>query len=49
MQIGYYALELEESLGQRLRYTAKYVYSFTGVEPGPSDIEAFWSFARTGR
>lgn len=49
MQIGYYALELEETLEQRLRHTTEYIFSVTGAEPNPADIEAFRSLARTGR
>ena len=48
MQIGYYALEIEETLEQRLRHTAEYFYSVTGVETDPADIEVFRSFARAG-
>lgn len=48
MQIGYYALELNETLEQRLRNTAEYIYSFTGVQPAPEDIERFRNFARSG-
>lgn len=47
MQIGYYALELEETLEQRLRHTTEYIYSFTGVQPDTADIERFRTFART--
>ena len=41
MQIGYYALELNESLEYRARYSAAYVRSFTGVEPEERDVERF--------
>ncbi len=46
MQIGYYALEIEETLEQRLRYTAEYVFGFTGVQPEAADVERFRAFAR---
>jgi AcrR family transcriptional regulator len=41
MQIGYYALELNESLDYRARYFAAYVHSFTGIEPAVEDVERF--------
>ncbi len=41
MQIGYYALELNESLEYRARYSAAYVRSFTGVEPEERDVARF--------
>jgi AcrR family transcriptional regulator len=41
MQIGYYALELNESLEFRARYSAAYVRSFTGVEPTREDVAGF--------
>jgi AcrR family transcriptional regulator len=41
MQIGYYALELNESLEYRSGYSAAYVRSFTGVEPSAEDVAAF--------
>ena len=47
MQIGYYALELNEPREQRLRYTADYVRSFTGQAPAPGEVEAFQAIART--
>ncbi|WP_191059497.1 TetR/AcrR family transcriptional regulator [Geminicoccus harenae] len=48
MQIGYYALELNEPREQRLRYTADYVQSFTGQAPQPGEVEAFQRIARAG-
>ena len=48
MQIGYYALELNEPREQRLRYTAEYVRSFTGQTPEPGEVEAFQRLARAG-
>lgn len=47
MQIGYYALELNEPREQRLRYTVDYVRSFTGQTPAPGEVEAFQRLART--
>ena len=41
MQIGYYALELNETIETRSRYSADYVRSFTGQEPSPEDVRAF--------
>jgi AcrR family transcriptional regulator len=49
MQIGYYALELHEPREQRLRYTAEYIRSFTGQEPGAGEVEAFRQMVRGGR
>jgi AcrR family transcriptional regulator len=49
MQIGYYALELNEPREQRLRYTEEYVRSFTGQAPAPGEIEAFHCIARARR
>ena len=40
-QIGYYALELDETEEERLRYTANYVYIFTGVVPMPEQIALY--------
>ena len=48
MQIGYYALELNEPREQRLRYTGDYVQSFTGQAPQPGEVEAFQRIARAG-
>ena len=41
-QIGYYALELGETEEERLRYTANYVSTFTGVSPMPEQM-AFYA------
>lgn len=41
MQIGYYALELNETIETRSRYSADYVRSFTGQEPSLEDLRAF--------
>jgi AcrR family transcriptional regulator len=45
-QIGYYALDLAETLEERLSRVAGYLYCFTGVQPTASEIEAFASFSR---
>lgn len=41
MQIGYYALELNEPMSSRLPHVASYLRSFTGREPTQEDIEDF--------
>ncbi len=40
-QIGFYALEVDESLEQRLAYTEAYFESFTGRRPEPDRCQAF--------
>lgn len=45
-QIGYYALDVKETLRQRRSYLVPYLKSFTGQEPRPAEIEAF--LKRTG-
>lgn len=46
-QIGYYALELGESLEERLARAPGYVFAFTGVAPTKEEIAEFEAFART--
>lgn len=41
MQIGYYALEVRESLPERLALLSDYVETFCGETPTPEDIAAF--------
>jgi AcrR family transcriptional regulator len=41
MQIGYYALDLGESLDMRLSYAGDYVAAYTGVEPDPAAVDAY--------
>ena len=41
MQVGYYALELGESIETRMQYIGDYLRSFTGQEPVPSDVAAY--------
>lgn len=45
-QVGYYALDVKETLRQRRSYLAPYLKSFTGHDPRPAEIEAF--LKRTG-
>jgi hypothetical protein len=40
-QIGFYALEVQESLTTRLSYTAAYFECFTGQQLNPLDAEYF--------
>ena len=44
-QIGYYALELAETLEERLSRVAGYLYCFTGVQPSAQEVEEFTRFA----
>ncbi|MGI3186970.1 TetR/AcrR family transcriptional regulator [Nioella aestuarii] len=46
-QIGYYALELAETLEERLPRLAGYLYCFTGVQPQPGEVEDFVRFTRS--
>jgi AcrR family transcriptional regulator len=41
MQIGYYSLDLEESLATRLAYIAGYLLAFTGREPTRRQVANF--------
>jgi AcrR family transcriptional regulator len=41
MQIGYYALEIRESLADRLALLPDYIVAFCGEAPQPEDIAAF--------
>lgn len=45
MQIGYYALDLGESLEMRLQRVEGYLLSFTGREPLGPEVEALKAFA----
>jgi len=40
-QIGFYALDVQEPLETRIRYTATYFKCFTGQEPDPAEVEQF--------
>ncbi len=46
-QIGYYALELAETLEERLSRVAGYLYCFTGVQPSDDEVAEFLRFARS--
>lgn len=41
MQIGYYSLEIDEPLSNRLSLVAAYLRAFTGQEPNVDDVEDF--------
>ncbi|WP_323771264.1 TetR/AcrR family transcriptional regulator [Antarctobacter sp.] len=45
-QIGYYALELSETVEERLSRVEGYLYCFTGVVPSKEEVEDFKRFAR---
>ncbi|PZO81220.1 MAG: TetR/AcrR family transcriptional regulator [Mesorhizobium amorphae] len=49
MQIGYYALDVQEPLEQRLGHLAAYLRSFSGQEPAAGEIEQFLRFAARSR
>lgn len=46
MQIGYYALDLSETVEERLSRVPGYLYSFTGVMPELADIQTHTIFTR---
>ncbi|MEL6120787.1 MAG: TetR/AcrR family transcriptional regulator [Pseudomonadota bacterium] len=45
MQLGYYALDVRESMSERLGRVESYLKGFTGVAPDPGEIAAFRAFA----
>jgi hypothetical protein len=45
MQIGYYALDLRETLETRLNLTPRYLKAFTGVDPNQAEIAALRAYA----
>ncbi|MBN9217867.1 MAG: TetR/AcrR family transcriptional regulator [Mesorhizobium sp.] len=47
MQIGYYSLELNETMSSRLTHVAAYLRSFTGVDPSPEDVADFSRYVET--
>ena len=49
MQIGYYAIELRETLEERLALVPDYLRSFAGREASAGEIEAFRRHARARR
>lgn len=46
-QIGYYALDLGETLEERLARVPGYLYCFTGVRPSRDEVDAFIAHARS--
>jgi AcrR family transcriptional regulator len=46
MQIGYYSLDLEESLATRLTYVSDYLRAFTGREPTRREVATFAKIVR---
>lgn len=49
MQIGYYALEVNEPMNTRLSYVEAYLRSFTGQEPKKADLNEIAYFVRSRR
>lgn len=47
MQIGYHALELRETLDQRLDRAPGFLRGFTGEDPDPEVVAGFAAFARS--
>lgn len=47
MQIGYYAMELNETIEERLDRVPGYLFGFTGVAPRQSEIDALADYARS--
>ncbi len=45
MQIGYYALDIKEPMGARLRLAPHYLQAFTGVAPRDEDLASFRAYA----
>ena len=45
MQIGYYALDLKESMEARLKLTPHYLKTFSGVAPREEDVASFRAYA----
>ena len=45
MQVGYYAIEIDEPLEKRLSYLPAYIRSFTGKDASETDLERFRRFA----
>ncbi|ASP22723.1 bacterial regulatory protein, tetR family [Antarctobacter heliothermus] len=46
-QIGYYALELAETVEDRLSRVEGYLYCFTGVHPSVAEVDEFKRYARS--
>jgi len=49
MQIGYYALDVDEPMNTRLSYVEAYLRSFTGQEPKKADLEEIAVFVKARR
>jgi len=45
-QIGYYALDVDETPETRIGYAAAYLQGFTGMEPSDAEIDGFVAFIR---
>lgn len=45
LQIGYYALDIRETLAERLALTPHYLRTITGVEPRPKDMAGLRAYA----
>ena len=45
MQIGYYALDLDEPIEARLNLTPHYLKAFTGAAPSEAEVVAFRAYA----
>lgn len=45
MQIGYYALEVDETIDERLKLVPTYVFNFSGEWPAESDLSRFAKIA----
>ncbi|MCW1954489.1 TetR/AcrR family transcriptional regulator [uncultured Lentibacter sp.] len=45
-QIGYYALDLAETLEERLKRVGQYLYCFSGVQPSAEEVAEFLAFSR---
>jgi AcrR family transcriptional regulator len=47
MQIGYYALDIAETLDERLAHSRDYIIGFTGEIPSQETLDRFISFAKS--
>tara|TARA_R100001143_G_scaffold46943_1_gene42082 strand:+ start:188687 stop:189331 length:645 start_codon:yes stop_codon:yes gene_type:complete len=47
MQIGYYALDIAETLDERLAHSRNYLIGFTGEVPSQEALDRFISFAKS--
>ncbi|WP_119387796.1 TetR/AcrR family transcriptional regulator [Taklimakanibacter lacteus] len=46
VQVGYYALELKETMEARLSHIEAYLRAFTGEEPARADVDRFRNFVQ---